>query len=91
MKLTTKQDITDLIKQDEYMMTILHTVKALHLPDWWVCAGFVRAKVWDTLHQYSERTLLPGIDVIYFDQQNLSENIEEEYEAQLQRLAPSIP
>jgi hypothetical protein len=30
--------------------------KIINLPDWWVCAGFVRSKIWDTLQGFKERT-----------------------------------
>lgn len=67
IKVTTKQDILKLIQSDIWMMNILKTVKKLNLPDWWIGAGFVRSKVWDTLHNYKIRTPLSDVDVIYFD------------------------
>lgn len=76
MDLKSKDDIIKLISEDDWMMTILATVKSLNLPDWWVCAGFVRSKIWDTLHGYSKRTPLSDIDVIYFDKRNVDESEE---------------
>ncbi len=52
------------------MMDILRAAQALQLPDWWVCAGFVRATIWDALHGYKVRTPTPVIDLIYFDPDN---------------------
>ena len=69
-------DILQLIRDDKEMMAILKAAKQLHLPDWWICAGFVRSKVWDTLHHFQEKTPLPDVDVIYYDNQQLSEIIE---------------
>lgn len=43
--------------------------------------GLVRSKIWDKVHQYSDRTPLPDIDVIYYD----ANNIEEEEEKQLEQ------
>src|SRR3989304_8473907 len=86
MQLTTKEDIAAIIKQDEWMMNILRLVRELHLPDWWIGAGFVRSKVWDYLHEYKKRTPLPDIDVIYFDKADLSEEIEEKYQEQLRNM-----
>jgi len=43
MNLKTEEDILKLISEDDWMMDILITVKSLNLPDWWVCAGFVRS------------------------------------------------
>jgi uncharacterized protein len=79
------------IKEDIWMMGILKSVKLLNLPDWWVCAGFVRSKIWDTLHNFSERTLIPDIDVIYFDATNIDELEEKKLEETLKSLMPSTP
>ena len=35
----------------------------------WIC----RSKIWDILHDFSERTPIPDIDVIYFDPTNIDE------------------
>ncbi len=45
MYIKTEQDIIKLIQSDTWMMEILQTAKSLQLPDWWVCAGFVRSKI----------------------------------------------
>lgn len=63
----TKEDVILLIKNDDWMMTVLRTASTLNLPDWYIGAGFIRSKVWDTLHGYSKRTSLPDVDVIYLD------------------------
>jgi len=73
------------------MMDILETAKSLSLPDWWVCAGFVRAKIWDVLHGFVNRTPLPDVDVIYFDNSNLDEEVEKRLEEKLRSMDPSIP
>lgn len=73
------------------MMEILHQAKSLELPDWWICAGFVRSKVWDELHGFTCRTPHPDIDVIYYDQHDLKEETEKEYEDRLRALNPTIP
>jgi uncharacterized protein len=79
------------ITDDKWMMDILKSVKSLNLPDWWVCAGFVRSKIWDTLHNFSERTLIPDIDVIYFDCTNIDELEEKRFEETLKSLMPITP
>ena len=57
-----EKDIISLIQKDKWMMEILKTSKSLNLPDWWVCAGFLRSKIWDVLHSFSKRTPLPDVD-----------------------------
>lgn len=91
MKLTNEQDIIQLVEEDEWMMDILQTAKQLQLPDWWVCAGFVRSKIWDTLHGFEERTPFPDIDVVYFDAKNIDESEEKKYEQQLLNMSPNVP
>ncbi len=89
--LQTEKDVLNLIESDEWMMDILRVAKSLNLPDWWVCAGFVRTKVWDTLHGYDCRTALPDIDVIYFDKNDVCEEKEKHHEKRLLELRPVEP
>ncbi|MGB8001876.1 MAG: nucleotidyltransferase family protein [Anaerobacillus sp.] len=91
MKLETKEDIIGTIQQDEWMMHVLHTTKQLELPDWWVSAGFVRSKIWDMQHEFSTRTQLTDVDVIYFDRDRVDESLEKSYENRLKEKEPGIP
>ncbi|MDY0395683.1 nucleotidyltransferase family protein [Virgibacillus halophilus] len=84
-------DLVELIEEDEWMMEILRAAQVLLLPDWWICAGFVRSKIWDVLHKHRERTPIPNIDVIYFNSQNMVEREEKAYERKLHSILPSIP
>jgi hypothetical protein len=45
--------ILKLIENDPWMMEVLMTASDANLPDWMIGAGFVRNKVWDYLHGYS--------------------------------------
>jgi hypothetical protein len=83
--------ITLLITEDKWMMEILKCAKSLNLPDWWICAGFVRSKIWDTLHGFNERTPIPDIDIIYFDATNIDEVEEKKLEERLKSITPNIP
>ncbi len=89
--LKTEQDIIRLIESDEEMMRILKAAQKLELPDWWICAGFVRSKIWDTLHQFREKTPMPDVDVIYFDKTNIEEKEEKRLEERLRDLLPNVP
>ena len=84
-------DIIRLIEEDKWMMQLLKAAQTLQLPDWWICAGFVRAKIWDTLHGLEMRTPLPDIDVIYFDDMNTGEQEEKRLERELKAHIPHIP
>ncbi|WP_404328283.1 nucleotidyltransferase family protein [Mesobacillus maritimus] len=89
--LKNKEDVIKLIQSDEKMMEIIRTASTLNLPDWWICAGFVRSKIWDTLHGFNEKTETPDVDVIFFDNTNIDENIEKELEDTLVSIMPNIP
>ena len=89
--LKTKDDVIRLIESDEHMMGIIQTANTLQLPDWWICAGFIRSKIWDTLHGFPMRTASPDVDLIYFDPNNTHEEIEKELEDKLKYRMPSIP
>jgi uncharacterized protein len=89
--LKNEEDIIKIILEDDWMMDILRAAQLLDLPDWWICAGFVRSKIWDHLHGFSKRTSTPDVDVIYFDKENTDETIEKIMEAQLRRILPDIP
>ncbi|MFD1851291.1 nucleotidyltransferase family protein [Oceanobacillus bengalensis] len=86
-----ENEIISIIKKDKWMMEILQTAKTLHLPDWWICAGFVRSKIWDTVHKFNERTLIPDIDVIYYWPNNIDKLEEKKYEKILHSINPTIP
>ncbi|WCT54679.1 nucleotidyltransferase family protein [Paenibacillus kyungheensis] len=85
------QIIIEWITADCWMMEILRNVRDLGLPDSWVCAGFVRSKIWDQLHQIEPRTPLSDIDVVYYDASDLDEEIEKVWEQELSRIQPQLP
>lgn len=89
--LRSERDIIRAISRDEWMMGVIGAARSLDLPDWWICAGFVRSKIWDMLHGYGERTPLPDVDVVYFDPERKDEEYEKMYERRLQADRPDIP
>lgn len=75
----TEQDIVNLIKKDEWMMSVLRKAKSLNLPDWVIGAGFVRNKVWDYLHGFNKLQVdTRDIDLIYFDPNGNDEDEDDE-------------
>jgi uncharacterized protein len=89
--LKSKDDVIKLIQSDETMMQIIKAASTLDLPDWWICAGFVRSKILDALHGFKDRTLTPDVDVIYFDAARIDEGYEKELEKTLMSILPGIP
>lgn len=70
-------------------MTILKTVESLELQDCWICAGVLRNKVWDVLH--SIHTSVNDIDVIYFQENDVTTETEKKLETQLHTFIPNLP
>ncbi|MFP3321641.1 nucleotidyltransferase family protein [Planococcus sp. SIMBA_160] len=89
--LKNELDLVHLIQEDKWMLDLLHAAKSLDLPDWWICAGFIRSKVWDVLHGFRERSALPDIDVIYYDASDINGEKERDLEVKLIELIPNIP
>lgn len=85
--------VRELVERDVWMMDVLKVVKSLNLPDWWIGAGFVRNKVWDTLHGFEKRTMWPGmdVDVIYFNKDTTDPKVDQELELLLYSLKPGVP
>ncbi|MDP4000027.1 MAG: nucleotidyltransferase family protein [bacterium] len=65
------------------MMDVLRSASELDLPDWMIGAGFVRNKVWDHLHGYTDAHRGADIDLIYFDPDSTDEQVEKRYERKL--------
>jgi hypothetical protein len=86
----TEADIIEYIKNDSWMMSIMKMVQELNLPDWWIGAGFVRNRVWDYLHNYASHTPLNDVDVIYFDPEAKSEEVEKQMEDLLKEKDPDV-
>lgn len=82
-----ESQLRQIIRSDNYIMTILKAVESLNLNDGWVAAGLIRNKVWDYLH--SETTIINDIDVIYFDSLDISSKIEKDLEEKLETLMPT--
>nr|WP_251137302.1 nucleotidyltransferase family protein [Exiguobacterium sp. s150] len=54
--MNTTEDVTHFLETDVELMRLLTIVASLGLPDWWICAGYVRAKIWDDAHGYEVPT-----------------------------------
>ncbi|MFY7751667.1 MAG: nucleotidyltransferase family protein, partial [Exiguobacterium acetylicum] len=71
-------DIEQRLREDAEVQLMLATVERLDLPDWWICAGVLRSKVWGTdLNAQSD------IDIVYFDPSDISEATEKRHERHL--------
>jgi uncharacterized protein len=84
-------EITSFIAVQPSMMNILRLVEALHLPDCWIGAGFVRNAIWDALHDRSWSPSYGDIDVVYFDADHLSPDRDTRIETGLKNSMPNAP
>ncbi len=91
LRIHHEEDLLQAVKEDHWMMDILAAVRELQLTDSWVCAGFVRSKVWDMQHNFAERTPLADVDVIYYDPDDTREEVEKVWEEKLRSIYSSIP
>lgn len=84
-----EKQLTKMIENDSYIMSILKVTEKVNLADGWICAGIIRNKVWDSLH--STTTPINDIDVIYFDTSDTSWELEKQIESELELLLPNQP
>jgi uncharacterized protein len=75
---------------DARRWALLGSVRALHLPDCWVGAGFVRNAVWDRLH--GRAVMPPGsdVDVVWFDADRTDPSLDSAHEAILTASEPLV-
>ncbi len=79
--------IKEWMLNDEMRMDALRIAAKLELNDWCLAAGFVKTMIWDKLHGYNQATMLDDIDLIYFDEDNCSEKIDQEKENHLKQVS----
>jgi hypothetical protein len=88
LRLENEEDIRAFIAKDKELMKILTLVRELNLPDCWVCAGFLRARVWDYQVRSSHQTPVHDVDVVYFDNKFIDYDYEQKIQARLKKRAP---
>lgn len=87
-KMNYEQQTKQLVLADEYRMGCLRVAREVGLPDWYLGAGFLRNAIWDHLHHKTEMTPLNDIDLVYFDNRDVSCESEQKIETQLKALFP---
>ena len=89
MKFNYSDALIEIINNDNWMIEVLRIVRALNLVDCWIGAGFVRNKVWDYKHGF-DRTKLNDVDVIHYNNNNLSEEFDLGIEKRLKEIKPDV-
>ncbi|AQU82742.1 MULTISPECIES: nucleotidyltransferase family protein [unclassified Halomonas] len=75
------------VTNDPVRMEALTAASEQKLPGWCLAAGFVRNLAWDKLHGFTSSTPLNDIDLIYFDQQDISNSRDREIERELRAVS----
>lgn len=84
------RELTNIIFSNEWLMSVLRTARKCDLPDWFVAAGAIRSVVWDKLHGYKTPTLIRDVDVIFYDQNDLSQERDKKAETELSNFSPCV-
>ena len=79
-----------LISGDPLRFSALKAVAALHLPDCWIAAGFVRDAVWDHQHGYDVADPTGDVDVIWYDPASPQAVVDRRIEEQLRSAMPKL-
>lgn len=86
-----RSDLQNIIRSTDWFMHALGSVRKCNPPDWLVGGGIIRNLVWDRLHHFATPTLVRDVDVVFFDPTDLEWERDEQIQATLQRLDPSVP
>lgn len=85
-------ELIGLISGSPWLLDVLATVRAAHLPDAWVGAGVLRDLVWGTRYgEGFDPTRVRDIDVVFFDADDLSRTRDDEATRVLHGLRPELP
>lgn len=85
--INSEEDISDLIRADAWMMDVLRAAEELNLADWWIGAGFLRNKVWDSLMGVSSKPTR-DVDLVYFNTADVQPETDWSYDAYMKKRYP---
>ncbi len=75
-----KDDLIQIVREQDWLMELLGATRELDLPDRYIAAGTIRNTVWNYLHGFPTQTNLQDVDVVYFDSSDLREEKAESYQ-----------
>jgi hypothetical protein len=87
MVIKTEEDIKQLIESDKWMMQVLHAAEELDLPDWWIGAGFLRNKVWNTIEGNNSHSN-SDVDLVYFNSEDIQPETDWSYDEMMSQDYP---
>jgi uncharacterized protein len=90
MPMKHSQSLIELIENDPARLKLVKAVSTLSLPDCWIAAGFVRNAVWDSIHGFTNQSHLSDVDVIWFDSESNSLELDRELEEKLSEIDSTV-
>lgn len=87
-KISSEEDITELILADSWRMDVLREAEKINLPNWWIGAGFLRNLVWDAIEGVESHPTR-DVDLVYFNKENIDPETDWAYDKQLQSAYPN--
>lgn len=85
--INSESELSEIIRSDSWMIDVLMAAQDLDLPDWWIGAGFLRNKVWDTLEgRISEPTR--DVDLVYFCKTDVKPETDWSYDTHMKNAYP---
>lgn len=77
------EEFVSILKQNKDLMTILDYIYELNLPNFYIAAGSVFQTIWNYYDNKPLNFGIKDIDIIYYDSNNLSKEVEKELEGKI--------
>ncbi len=87
-RISSEEDITQLILADAWRMDVLREAEKINLPNWWIGAGFLRNIIWDAIEGI-ESSPTRDVDLVYFDKEKIDPETDWAYDKELQSIYPN--
>src|SRR5260370_38768863 len=89
--LMTLNDLEIALRQNMWLGEILERFEEIVLPDSWLVAGAIAQTIWNLRCEQPAAFGLKDVDLIYFDEQDLSFEAEASHERRLRDLFQHVP
>ena len=89
--LKTLNDLEIALRQNKWLGEILERFEEVALPDSWLVAGCIAQTIWNLGYSQPAEFGLKDVDLIYFDEQDLSFEAEARHESRLRDLFQHLP
>jgi len=90
MSIQYEEKLIQIVRQQDWIMEALKSVRDLKLPDWYLAAGAIRNSVWNYFHNFPSTSHQQDMDVVYFDSSNINKEREKLFESILNEKLPNL-